>query len=53
VFEQIADFSTIDSDGEALAVREALERYVAVVERHCRMYPYNWFNFLDFWGTQS
>ena len=53
VFEQVADFSAIDSDGEAVAVREALQRYVAVVERHCRKYPYNWFNFLDFWGAQS
>jgi len=53
VFEQIADFSAINADGEAVAVREALQRYVAVVERYCRRYPYNWFNFLDFWGTPS
>lgn len=52
VFEPIADFSGIDGDGEALAAREALHRYVAAVERHCRKYPYNWFNFIDFWGTQ-
>ncbi|MGH8253055.1 MAG: acyl-CoA synthetase [Steroidobacteraceae bacterium] len=53
VFEQIADFSATESDGEAAAVREALQRYVAVVERYCRKYPYNWFNFLDFWGELS
>ena len=53
VFEQIADFSAIDPDGEAVAVSEALQRYVAVVERHCRKYPYNWFNFLDFWAAHS
>jgi predicted LPLAT superfamily acyltransferase len=53
VFEKIADFSATQSDGEAAAVREALHHYVAVVERYCRKYPYNWFNFLDFWGRRS
>jgi len=30
-------------------VQAALARYVALVERHCRTAPYNWFNFFDFW----
>jgi predicted LPLAT superfamily acyltransferase len=49
VFEPIADFSTIGPSAEAISVRAAVREYVAVVERHCRLFPYNWFNFLDFW----
>jgi predicted LPLAT superfamily acyltransferase len=52
VFEQIADFSKADRGVEAHAISAAVRRYVAVVERHCRLYPYNWFNFLDFWRVQ-
>ncbi len=30
-------------------IRAALESYVARLESLCRTYPYNWFNFHDFW----
>ena len=49
VFERIADFSAMSVGSRDLAVRAAIERYVAVLERHCRSDPYNWFNFFDFW----
>jgi hypothetical protein len=49
VFERIADFSTLRPGAEANAVSVAVRQYAAVIERHCRLYPYNWFNFLDFW----
>jgi predicted LPLAT superfamily acyltransferase len=52
VFEQIADFSTMGPGAEASSVSAALRQYVAVVERHCRLYPYNWFNFMDFWQVR-
>jgi len=52
VFEQIADFSTMATSDHANLVRTAVHAYVAVIERHCRLYPYNWFNFLDFWQVQ-
>jgi len=52
VFEQIADFSRPGANAEANSVRAAVREYVAVVERHCRRFPYNWFNFLDFWQVQ-
>ncbi|HYE39779.1 MAG TPA: acyl-CoA synthetase [Ramlibacter sp.] len=32
------------------AVREAVHRYAAVLEQHCREAPCNWFNFFDFWA---
>ena len=34
---------------EALAAWAS--RYAARVEHHCRLAPYNWFNFYDFWST--
>jgi predicted LPLAT superfamily acyltransferase len=49
VFEQIADFSEVAPDARTGAVSAALRGYVAAVERYCRAFPYNWFNFFDFW----
>ncbi|NOR55546.1 MAG: lipid A biosynthesis acyltransferase [Sulfurovum sp.] len=34
---------------EALAVSEALEKYVNKLEEVVKMYPNQWFNFYDFW----
>ena len=44
VFETISDGST------ATTIEEAMRRYVARLEHHCRQTPYNWFNFYDFWA---
>jgi predicted LPLAT superfamily acyltransferase len=49
VFEPIADFSADPGRGRASAVRAAIERYAALLDRYCRSDPYNWFNFFDFW----
>jgi predicted LPLAT superfamily acyltransferase len=48
-FEQVADFSVTGVGSRELAVRAAIQRYVAVLESYCRSDPYNWFNFFDFW----
>jgi predicted LPLAT superfamily acyltransferase len=48
-FEKVADFSVTSIGSRDLAVRAAIERYVAVLEQYCRSDPYNWFNFFDFW----
>ncbi len=51
-FEEIADFAGLDgaARGEREArVREAVARYAACLERHCRAAPYNFFNFHRFW----
>jgi predicted LPLAT superfamily acyltransferase len=48
-FEKVADFSASSVGSRELAVRAAIERYVAVLEQYCRSDPYNWFNFFDFW----
>jgi len=52
VFEQVADFSAPNSGTDSHAISAAVRAYVAVLERHCRRFPYNWFNFLDFWRAQ-
>jgi predicted LPLAT superfamily acyltransferase len=49
VFEPIADFSADPGRGREAAVRAAIERYAALLDRYCRSDPYNWFNFFDFW----
>jgi predicted LPLAT superfamily acyltransferase len=48
-FEPLADFSGVQAGGRAAALREGVERFAAVVEKHCRAEPFNWFNFFDFW----
>jgi len=49
VFEELADFSTLRDEDRDEAIRAAVARYAAVLERYCRSDPYNWFNFFDFW----
>ena len=49
VFERIADFSQTSAASRRLAVRAAIDRYAALLDRYCRSDPYNWFNFFDFW----
>jgi len=50
VFEGIADFSAVGREEREAAIRAAVVRYAGRLERYCREYPYNWFNFFDFWG---
>jgi predicted LPLAT superfamily acyltransferase len=49
VFEELADFTGTPRLEREMAVRAAIERYVAALERYCTSNPYNWLNFLDFW----
>ena len=53
VFEPVADFSTTPAGQRESAVASAIERYAAILERHCRSDPYNWFNFFDFWRARD
>jgi predicted LPLAT superfamily acyltransferase len=48
-FEALADFSAIPAATRDAAVRDAAMRYMAMLDRHCRSTPWNWFNFFDFW----
>lgn len=39
----------LDRKNREQSARPYLEKYVQEVEKHCRLAPYNWFNFYDFW----
>jgi predicted LPLAT superfamily acyltransferase len=49
VFEQIADFSGVGRVEREGAIRAAVIAYAGRLEGYCLEYPYNWFNFFDFW----
>lgn len=49
VFDELADFSATNPKDREAAIRSAIRRYAAVLERHCAADPYNWFNFFNFW----
>lgn len=36
-----------------VALAACVERYARRVEHYCRMAPYNWFNFYDFWAAET
>jgi len=52
VFEPLADFAGVEPSAREEAVRAAILRYAAVLEKYCRSDPYNWFNFYDFWQAE-
>ena len=54
-FDLLADFSerVSDSAERERRIRAAVEAYVVRLEALCRAYPYNWFNFHDFWLEDS
>jgi predicted LPLAT superfamily acyltransferase len=54
--EKIADFGQSDLSGRektAEAIEGAMRHYVARLEYFCRLSPYNWFNFYDFWHDKT
>jgi predicted LPLAT superfamily acyltransferase len=55
-FAELADFQKLGPDQRAEAdqlVREAMQRYVDLLNQLCRESPYNWFNFYDFWADDA
>ncbi|MGO9514217.1 MAG: acyl-CoA synthetase [Steroidobacteraceae bacterium] len=53
VFAPLADFSATTPGSRDAAVRDAVDRYAALLDQYCRSDPYNWFNFFDFWRKQT
>ena len=49
VFEPVADFSDVTRAERDARVNAAVDRYAGLLARHCRLDPYDWFNFFDFW----
>ena len=55
-FVELADFRASAPDAGVdidQRVREALQRYVHLLESLCVESPYNWFNFFDFWAGDA
>lgn len=54
-FDPLADFSNVARGERDIAVRTAVTRYAALLDHYCRLAPYNWFNFFEFWppGTAA
>ena len=48
-FELIADFRTDPHPATA----DVVQRYAGRLEALCREFPYNWFNFYDFWADAN
>jgi len=48
-FEPLADFTEIGPAQRAGAIAAAQQAYADRLSHFCRIAPYNWFNFFDFW----
>ena len=48
-FEPLADFSETSRAERDVAMLAAQQRYAERLSHFCRIAPYNWFNFFDFW----
>jgi len=49
-FEIFADEVSLDRPNREADLERWVRRYAERVEHHCRLAPYNWFNFYDFWA---
>lgn len=49
-FERFADRVALPRGRRAEALDELAARYAARLEHYCRLDPYQWHNFFDFWG---
>jgi predicted LPLAT superfamily acyltransferase len=48
-FEAFAERIELGRANREAAARPWIQRYAERLEHHCRLAPYNWFNFYDYW----
>jgi predicted LPLAT superfamily acyltransferase len=48
--ESFCDEPPADRSGRTAWIRQSAQRYADRLEHFCRLAPYNWFNFYDFWN---
>jgi len=48
-FERLVDMRDAPRAQRDLLLEQSLRRYVGRLEHYCRIAPYNWYNFYDFW----
>lgn len=49
-FERLVETSKLEHGMRDAMIREWAARYARRLEHYCRLAPYNWFNFYDFWA---
>jgi predicted LPLAT superfamily acyltransferase len=50
-FELFADEIHLSRASRPAELQAWVTQYAARLEHYCRLAPYNWFNFFDFWGS--
>lgn len=53
VFEHFADEIRVDRRHRRAQIEAWVARYAERLEYYARTYPYNWFNFYDFWNPET
>lgn len=48
-FERLVDMREIPRERRHDAIEQAVTSYVSRLEHYCRIAPFNWYNFYDFW----
>ncbi|MES9903043.1 MAG: lipid A biosynthesis acyltransferase [Sedimenticola sp.] len=51
-FELLADSIKFDRESRSEQISHWMQKYVDRLDHYCRLYPYNWFNFYDFWNEK-
>lgn len=52
-FERLVESSKLDRGRRDAQIRDWATRYAQRLEHYCRLAPYNWFNFYDFWSEAN
>ncbi|MGQ0578713.1 MAG: LpxL/LpxP family acyltransferase [Betaproteobacteria bacterium] len=52
-FERLLDAPKLERATRDATVRQWAELYAGRIEHYCRLAPYNWFNFYDFWAEAT
>jgi predicted LPLAT superfamily acyltransferase len=52
-FERLLDAPKLERATRDATVRQWAELYASRIEHYCRLAPYNWFNFYDFWAEAT
>ena len=52
-FERLIEMQKLERNKRDAMIREWAARYARRLEHYCRLAPYNWFNFYDFWADEK
>ncbi|HEX9451806.1 MAG TPA: acyl-CoA synthetase [Burkholderiales bacterium] len=52
-FERLVEMPKLERGARDAMIQEWAARYAQRLEHYCRLAPYNWFNFYDFWADEK